>query len=60
MRDAVAVLGARIDALGWDDAVDRLVAWGARRQSRTVCICNVHSVVTAAQDPAFMAVLKLD
>lgn len=58
MRDAVAVLGARIDALGWDDAVDRLVAWGARRQSRTVCICNVHSVVTAAQDPAFMAVLN--
>jgi len=58
MRDAVAVLGARIDALEWDDAVGRLVAWGSRRQSRTVCICNVHSVVTAAQDPDFMAVLN--
>jgi N-acetylglucosaminyldiphosphoundecaprenol N-acetyl-beta-D-mannosaminyltransferase len=58
MRDAVAVLGARIDALDWEDAVERLVSWGARRQSRTVCICNVHSVVTAAQDPAFMAVIN--
>jgi N-acetylglucosaminyldiphosphoundecaprenol N-acetyl-beta-D-mannosaminyltransferase len=58
MRDAVAVLGARIDALDWEDAVERLVAWGARRQSRTVCICNVHSVVTAAQDPGFMAVIN--
>lgn len=58
MRDAVAVLGARIDALDWTEAVGRLVAWGARRQSRTVCICNVHSVVTAAQDPSFMAVIN--
>lgn len=57
-RDAVPVLGARIDALAWDDAVARLVQWGARHESRTVCICNVHSVVTAAQDPDFMAVLN--
>lgn len=58
MRDTVCVLGAQIDALGWDDALGRLVAWGARRESRSVCICNVHSVVTAAQDPAFMAVIN--
>jgi N-acetylglucosaminyldiphosphoundecaprenol N-acetyl-beta-D-mannosaminyltransferase len=58
MRDALPVLGARIDALSWDDAVGRLVDWGARRESRSVCICNVHSVVTAAQDPSFMAVLN--
>lgn len=58
MRDALPVLGARIDALSWDDAVGRLVDWGGRRESRSVCICNVHSVVTAAQDPSFMAVLN--
>lgn len=58
MRDVVPVLGARIDALDWDAAIGRIAAWGARRESRTVCICNVHSVVTAAQDPAFMAVLN--
>jgi len=58
MRDALPVLGARIDALSWADAVGRLVDWGARHESRSVCICNVHSVVTAAQDPSFMAVLN--
>jgi N-acetylglucosaminyldiphosphoundecaprenol N-acetyl-beta-D-mannosaminyltransferase len=58
MRDALPVLGAHIDALSWDEAVGRLVDWGARRESRSVCICNVHSVVTAAQDPSFMAVLN--
>lgn len=58
MRDTVSVLGAHIDALDWDEAVGRLVAWGAGRESRSVCICNVHSVVSAAQDPAFMAVLN--
>jgi UDP-N-acetyl-D-mannosaminuronic acid transferase (WecB/TagA/CpsF family) len=28
------------------------------RQSRTVCICNAHSVVTATQDPRFLEVLR--
>jgi N-acetylglucosaminyldiphosphoundecaprenol N-acetyl-beta-D-mannosaminyltransferase len=57
-RDRLPVLGALIDALSWPDAIDRLVRWGDARSSRYVCICNVHSVVTAAQDPAFMQVLN--
>lgn len=52
------VLGAFIDALEWDDAVSRLVEWGARRESRYVCIVNVHSVVTGSQDAAFLDVLN--
>ena len=43
--------------LGWDDAVARIAAWAGQRVSRVVCICNVHSVVTARQDPAFAAAL---
>ena len=35
-------------------AVARIAGWAQRRESRVVCICNVHSVVTATQDPAFM------
>lgn len=35
-------------------AVQRIATWAQHRDSRVVCICNVHSVVTAAQDPAFM------
>jgi N-acetylglucosaminyldiphosphoundecaprenol N-acetyl-beta-D-mannosaminyltransferase len=58
LRDSLPVLGAQIDALTWEQAVARLVDWGSRRESRSVCICNVHSVVTAAQDREFMAVLN--
>lgn len=57
-RIALPVLGARIDALSWDDAVGHLVRWGGERRSRYVCICNVHSVVTASQDPEFMKVVN--
>lgn len=56
-RCVVPVLGAPIDVLNWDDAIGKIVAWGARRESRYVCICNVHSVVTASQDGAFAKVV---
>ena len=53
------VLGALIDVLSWSDAVSSLVIWGEARASKYVCICNVHSVVTARQDPEFAEVIRL-
>lgn len=41
------VLGAFIDALGWDETLARIEGWASGRESRYVCICNAHSVVTA-------------
>lgn len=52
-RNGHAVLEAFIDALSWDDAITQIVRWGAARQSRYVCICNVHSVVTTTRDVEF-------
>jgi N-acetylglucosaminyldiphosphoundecaprenol N-acetyl-beta-D-mannosaminyltransferase len=46
------VLGIPVDVLGWNEAIDRIFAWARERQSRTVCICNVHSIVTARRIPA--------
>jgi len=57
-RCTASVIGTAIDVLGWDEAVMRLGAWSHERTSRVVCICNVHSVVTARQDPAFADVLR--
>lgn len=57
-RVTVPVLGAPIDVLTWDSAIHRIWAWASRRESRYVCICNAHSVVTAAQDGAFSEVLR--
>jgi N-acetylglucosaminyldiphosphoundecaprenol N-acetyl-beta-D-mannosaminyltransferase len=51
------VLGVPIDVLTKEAAVARIADWASRRESRAVCICNVHSVVTAQQNPAFMLAL---
>lgn len=57
-RDTVPVLKARIDALSWSDALARISNWAAAHESRYVCICNAHSVVTAGLDPAFGRVVQ--
>jgi N-acetylglucosaminyldiphosphoundecaprenol N-acetyl-beta-D-mannosaminyltransferase len=52
-RRTLPVLGARIDAVTMDEALTRIAAWAAAGESRTVCICNAHSAVTASTDAAF-------
>lgn len=52
-RRTLPVLGAPIDVVTPDDAVQRIGGWAAARESRYVCICNAHSVVTAARDERF-------
>ena len=47
---AGVVIGARINALSWSVTVDVLAGWAANRESRFVCISNVHMVVTARED----------
>jgi len=47
-----------IDVVDWDAALERLIAWAQGHESRYVCICNVHSVVTAAQDAEFGRVVN--
>jgi N-acetylglucosaminyldiphosphoundecaprenol N-acetyl-beta-D-mannosaminyltransferase len=57
-RNGRTVLGTWIDALFWDDAIRQIMTWGAARESRYICICNVHSVVTATRDPEFKKVVN--
>lgn len=57
-RQVSNVIGSPIDQVSWNDAVQRLSSWGANHESRVVCICNAHSVVTAKQDQEFNQVLK--
>jgi N-acetylglucosaminyldiphosphoundecaprenol N-acetyl-beta-D-mannosaminyltransferase len=51
------VLGSKIDAVSWGEAIERLLGWGHGRESRYVTICNVHVVVTASRDPAYHKVI---
>lgn len=56
-RKVAPVLGAQIDVITWEHAIDRIASWAAGRESRYVCICNAHSVVTASKDPQFGQVI---
>jgi N-acetylglucosaminyldiphosphoundecaprenol N-acetyl-beta-D-mannosaminyltransferase len=51
------VLGSKIDAVSWGEAIERLLKWAHGRESRYVTICNVHVVVTASRDPAYRKVI---
>lgn len=57
-RVTTPVLGVPIDVLGWNAALSRISTWAAARESRYVCICNSHSVVTAGQDAAFGRIIE--
>lgn len=52
-RDGMAVLEAFIDALSWEEAMAHITRWAENRESRYVCLCNVHSVVTTTRDIEF-------
>ncbi len=55
------LMGTRMDALGWEDVLSRILSWAGLsglESSRTICACNVHSLVTARRDKAFAAALN--
>ncbi len=57
-RTGALILGCFIDATLWQEAVDTLLHWAKDRQSRYVCVCNVHVAVTAKQDPEFCRIVN--
>lgn len=57
-RRRISVVGVSIDVINPTAAVQRISHWAAQRESRMVFVCNVHSLVTAIQDPAFHASLS--
>lgn len=58
LRRVQPVLGVPIDVVSSLAAVKRISTWAQARASRVVCICNVHSVVTATHEATFMRVLE--
>lgn len=56
-REIAFVLGAPIDVITWDVALSQLSTWAMHHESRYVCICNVHSVVTSSKDEEFCRVV---
>lgn len=53
--NCVSLLGTTINAVSWEQAVARIMRWAQARQPRIVCLCNVHSVITARQNAELRA-----
>jgi N-acetylglucosaminyldiphosphoundecaprenol N-acetyl-beta-D-mannosaminyltransferase len=53
-----AILGTTVDVTSYDDAVERIAGWVGERRGRMVCVCSVHPVMVAADDPTFAAVMQ--
>jgi N-acetylglucosaminyldiphosphoundecaprenol N-acetyl-beta-D-mannosaminyltransferase len=47
----IDILGRKIDPLEQASLLETLCKWGKKHQSRSVCICNVHSLVSALRLP---------
>ncbi len=50
-------LGVPVDAISFEQAQSRVLAWGHAHESRYVVLANVHVVVTASTEPDFGAVV---
>lgn len=57
-RRRVRVVRSSIDALDWSTVLRQLSQWASRRESRYVCLCNVHSVVTASRHSGLRSALE--
>ena len=47
------ILGMRVDATSYEDATQRIVAWAQTRESKYVCISNVHMTMETYDNPTF-------
>jgi len=57
MRLRGRVLSAPIDVIGWESVLEKITTWANARESRYVCLCNAHSVVTANLNYDFRKVI---
>lgn len=57
-RQRVLVLGVPIDFVDWSTVRQVVCSWALVRESRYVCVCDVHSIATASRDENHQKVIK--
>ena len=60
MLEQRQILGMRVDATSYGEAVDRILHWGrsGEPQSRYVCVANVHMVMSSYDDHRFRTIVN--
>ncbi len=54
----VCILGIGVDRTSYPSATQQILDWALRRESRYVCVANVHMVMEAYDDAAFRQVVN--
>jgi N-acetylglucosaminyldiphosphoundecaprenol N-acetyl-beta-D-mannosaminyltransferase len=57
MPASIDVIGCPVTALSFQDQIETMAAWAARRESRMICAANVHMLMEAHARPDFAEVL---
>ncbi|HOF61752.1 MAG TPA: WecB/TagA/CpsF family glycosyltransferase [Candidatus Latescibacteria bacterium] len=52
------IVGTRVDATSYEDAVDRCISWAREGESRYVCVSTVHMVMEGHDSPAYQHVVN--
>lgn len=54
----LSILGLRVDLTSMAETVTKIVGWLSTRESRVVCVANVHMTMEAFDDPGLLDVLN--
>jgi N-acetylglucosaminyldiphosphoundecaprenol N-acetyl-beta-D-mannosaminyltransferase len=52
------ILGIRVEAIGFEQAVGRIIGWAREGRSRAVCLATVYSVMLARDCPRYRRILN--
>jgi N-acetylglucosaminyldiphosphoundecaprenol N-acetyl-beta-D-mannosaminyltransferase len=55
---AYSLLGVKIHRINYNQAIERILEWSSKSESRYVCLANVHMVMEAYDSPEFKQILN--
>jgi len=58
MPDSLHILGMRLDATSYPDAVERILGWARAGESRYLCAASVNNVMEAHDSRAFLRIMN--
>jgi len=52
------IIGSHISAISFNETIKVILSWAISRESRYICVANVHMFIEAHKDPKFASVLE--
>ncbi len=52
------IIDMRVDGTSYEDATDRIITWAKLKQSKYVCVANVHMVMETYDSPEFAKIVN--